>query len=213
MKFDITLLDFEKMNGLIPTIVKDERGNVLMLAYSSKESLARALEMRKGVYFSRSRNRLWIKGESSGNTQELIEIKTDCDKDSLLFIVKQKGNACHLNRYSCFEEEKKFDFQAFYDKIKSRINSNDENSYTRKLVADPELLKRKLIEESAEVITAKNKKELLWECADLLYFLFVIMAKEEVSINDVEKENLRREEETFLNNKNLNKSSREETKE
>jgi len=186
-------LNFKKMNGLIPTIVKDKQGNILMLAYSSKESLKMAIEQKQGIYFSRSRNKLWIKGETSGNTQEIIEIKTDCDRDSLLFIVGQKGNACHLNRYSCFEEEKKFNLEALYKKIKERINSRDEKSYTFKLVKEPELLKRKLIEEAAEVITAKNKDELVWECADLLYFLLVIMAKEGISIEDIEKENLRRD--------------------
>ena len=186
-------LNFKKMNGLIPTIVKDKQGNILMLAYSSKESLKMAIEQKQGIYFSRSRNKLWIKGETSGNTQEILEIKTDCDRDSLLFIVGQKGNACHLNRYSCFEEEKKFNLEALYKKIKERINSRDEKSYTFKLVKEPELLKRKLIEEAAEVITAKNKDELVWECADLLYFLLVIMAKEGISIEDIEKENLRRD--------------------
>lgn len=193
MKFDIQELDFNKSGGLIPTIVKDEQGNVLMLAYSSRESLVMALEMKIGVYFSRGRNKLWIKGESSRNTQELIEVKTDCDKDSLLFVVKQKGNACHLNRYSCFEEEKKFDLQALYEKIKLRIDSDDENSYTKKLVADKEVLKRKIIEEAAEVITSKNKEELIWECADLLYFILVFMAEAGVSLEDIYKENLRRD--------------------
>jgi phosphoribosyl-ATP pyrophosphohydrolase len=195
MEFDMTQLDFEKGNGLIPTVVKDEQGNILMLAYSSRESLRMALEMQKGVYFSRSRSKLWIKGETSGNTQELIEVKTDCDKDALLFIVKQTGTdgACHLKRYSCFGEEKKFDLKQLYSKIQDRINSCDEKSYTCKLVNDPLLLKRKLIEEAAEVITAKDKSELIWECADLIYFLLVIMAQEGITIRDVEKENERRD--------------------
>ena len=195
MEIDLNTLNFSKGNGLIPTIVKDRQGYVLMLAYSSKESLAMALKTRKGVYFSRSRNKLWIKGETSGNTQDLIEVKTDCDKDALLFVVKQAGKdgACCLKRYSCFEEEKKFDLQELYNKIKYKIESNDQNSYTKKLVADKELLKRKLIEEAAEVITAKNKEELIWECSDLLYFLLVFMADGGISIEDVEKENLRRD--------------------
>jgi len=200
MEIDINNLDFSKGNGLIPTIVKDENGKVLMLAYSSKESLLKALETRKGVYFSRSRDKIWIKGETSGNTQELLEIKTDCDRDALLFVVKQNGEdgACCLKRYSCFEEDKEkkdFDLEALYDKIKQRIDSNDEKSYTRKLIADSELLKRKLIEEAAEVITAKDRGELIWECSDLIYFLFVIMAKEGITIRDIEKENERRNEE------------------
>ena len=189
----IDSLDFSKSAGLIPTIVKDEQGNVLTLAYSNRESLLKALEMRIGAYFSRNRGKLWIKGETSGNIQELIEIKTDCDRDALIFVVKQKGNACHLNQYSCFQEKKKFDLEALYNKIKSKMDSYDENSYTKKLVADKELLKRKLIEEAAEVITAKNKKELIWECSDLIYFLLVIMAEAGVIIKDIERENERRD--------------------
>ena len=86
-----------------------------------------------------------------------------------------------------------FNLEALYKKIKSKIESKDENSYTRKLVADKELLKRKLIEEAAEVITSKNKEELVWECSDLLYFLLVYMAEAGVTLEDVYKENLRRD--------------------
>jgi len=212
MKINLEDLDFEKMNGLIPTIVKDIEGNILMLAYSSKESLAMALKLRRGCYFSRSRNKLWVKGETSGNTQELLDIKTDCDGDALIFLVKQNGNACHLNRYSCFEEEKEFDLNALYNKIISKINSEDKKSYTKKLIEDKLLLKRKLIEEAAEVITAKDKENLIWECADLIYFLFVIMAEAGVSIEDIERENLKRDKETLINKENIDISSKEEAK-
>ena len=193
MEFEISSLDFKKMNNLIPTIVKDKQGNILMLAYSSKESLELAITTNKATYFSRSRNEIWIKGETSGNTQEILEIKTDCDNDSLIFIVKQKGNACHCNRYSCFKEEKKFDLEELYTKIKERIDSGDESSYTLKLINQPELLKRKLIEEAAEVITSKDKENLIWECSDLIYFLLVIMSKENITLEDIYKENQRRD--------------------
>jgi len=103
--------------------------------------------------------------------------------------------------------------QELYDKIVSRINSNDENSYTRKLIADTEILKRKLIEESAEVITAKNREELIWECADLLYFLLVIMASKGVTLKDVYEENYRRDKETLINPEKLSKSANKNTKE
>ena len=85
------------------------------------------------------------------------------------------------------------DLQALYEKIQIRLSSSDESSYTKKLVADPELLKRKLIEEAAEVITAKNKEELIWECSDLLYFLLVTMASKGITLEDIYKENLRRD--------------------
>jgi phosphoribosyl-ATP pyrophosphohydrolase/phosphoribosyl-AMP cyclohydrolase/histidinol dehydrogenase len=187
MEIKIEELDFSKGNGLIPTIVKDEQGIVLMLAYSSKESLLMALEMRKGVYFSRSRNKLWFKGESSGNTQELLDVKTDCDKDALLFIVNQTGTdgACHLKRYSCFEETKKFDLEELYGKLKERINSRDKTSYTLKLTKDPKLLYKKIREEARELTQTKNKNQVMWEAADLLYFVTTLLVKRGVSFESV----------------------------
>lgn len=102
--------------------------------------------------------------------------------------------------------------EELYSKIKSKISSSDENSYTKKLVADKELLKRKLIEEAAEVITSKNKEELIWESADLLYFLLVFMAQADVTLEDVYEENFRRDKETLINKENLNKSFKENNK-
>ncbi len=203
INFDYSELDFEKMNNLIPTIIKDEQGNVLTLAYSNKESLKKSIETKEGWYFSRSKNRLWKKGEISENIQEVLKIKTDCDKDSLIFIVKQRGDACHLNQYSCFGEEKNFDLQELYGIISEKIKSNDEKSYTRKLIANPNELKRKIIEEAGEVVTADSKENLIWECSDLIYFLFVIMAREGITIKDIERENERRNKETLINNQVL----------
>ena len=101
----ISLLDFDKNNGFIPTIVQDVvTKQVLMLAYSNKESVIKSLETGSATYFSRSRKELWTKGETSGNTQKLISAKYDCDKDALLYKVRQTGLACHTERYSCFED-------------------------------------------------------------------------------------------------------------
>lgn len=100
----IEIMDFEKQNNLIPTIVQDiDTKEVLMLAYSNKESLKRTYEISKATYYSRSRKKLWTKGEKSGNIQEIKKIYLDCDSDTLLFLVKQKGVACHRNKKTCFK--------------------------------------------------------------------------------------------------------------
>jgi len=202
MSYDVNIeeIDFEKMNGLVPTIIQETKGTVLSLIYSNKESLEKSIQTKKVWSYSRSRKGVFRKGATSGNEQEIIGIKKDCDNDTLLFIVIQKGKlpdgtgvACETGQYSCFGIERKFDLNALYDKIVSRVKSAPENSYTKKLLLDEALLKRKLIEEAAEVITAKDKENLIWECSDLIYFLFVIMAKENVTILDIEKENERRD--------------------
>ena len=109
-------LNFEKMKGLIPTIVQDKTTKqVLMLAYSTPESLEKSFKTGNATYFSRSKNALWTKGETSGNFQELLNAKFDCDQDAILFTVNQKGNACHLDRFSCFED-KHFTFEELFDK-------------------------------------------------------------------------------------------------
>ena len=192
-------IEFEKMNNLVPTIIQEKNGIVLSLVYSNKESLEKSIKTGKVWSYSRSRSGVFQKGATSGNIQEIIEVKKDCDNDTLLFIVNQKGNlsdgtgvACETGQYSCFGTEKNFNLNALYDKVKSRVKNAPSESYTKKLLLDEGLLKRKLIEEAAEVITAKDKENLIWECSDLIYFLFVIMAKEGVTILDVEKENERR---------------------
>jgi phosphoribosyl-AMP cyclohydrolase len=96
-------LDFEKGNGLIPVIVQDvNTKTVLMLAYANKEALDLTLKTGKATYWSRSRNEIWVKGETSGHTQKIVEVSTDCDYDTLLYIVEQTDNACHTGSYSCF---------------------------------------------------------------------------------------------------------------
>ena len=195
-EFSLKKIDFKKMQGLVPTIIQEQNGTVLSLVYSSKESLSKSIQTKKVWKYSRQRKSICMKGATSGNTQELIEVRGDCDSDALLFVVKQKGNAaCHAGGYSCFGVEKKFDLPALYDKVVDRKLNAPKESYTKKLFEDELLLKRKLVEEAAEVILARNKEELVWECADLMYFLFVIMAKEGISIEEVEKENERRDKE------------------
>ncbi|VVB75519.1 Phosphoribosyl-AMP cyclohydrolase [uncultured archaeon] len=187
-------VDFEKMGGLVPTIIQEENGTVLSLVYSNEESLKKSIETNKVWRFSRAQKKVLMKGAASKNVQEIIKVAGDCDSDALLFTVKQKGAAaCHTGAYSCFGEEKKQGLPELYEKICTIKNSSSKESYTAKLFSDEALLKKKLIEEAAEVILAKNKEELVWECADLLYFLFVIMAKSGVTLGDIALENKRRD--------------------
>lgn len=179
-------VDFEKSGGLVPTIVQDtETKQVLMLAYSTKKSLMTAFKERKGAYYSRSRSELWVKGQTSGNVQDLLNVRYDCDLDTLLFTVRQNGNACHTGAYSCFETPCPFDWNTLYAILKDRAQNLPEGSYTAKLLKDNHLIKRKINEEAFEVITSEDNDELAWEIADLLYHVSVLMVKNDLTVEDV----------------------------
>ena len=181
----LNILDFKKGLGLIPTIVQDQNNTVLMLAYSSKESLKNTVLTRKATYFSRSRNKLWIKGEESGNSQEVKRINYDCDNDSLLFKVEQTGYACHTGTYSCFFD-KDFSLNVLYDLINNRIeDSSVEESYTKRLAEDNNLLLSKIKEECLEVINFTDRNNLIWEIADLTYFVLVLMATQKINLLEI----------------------------
>ena len=176
--------DFQKNDGLIPTIVQDDHDQILMLAYSSQDSLTQALKQKQGIYFSRSRKSIWIKGETSGNYQELYQVRYDCDQDTLLFTVHQLGFACHLERYSCFED-KKFGFLDLYEIIEDRIKNPVPNSYSSKISKDEKLIIEKIREETNELVNYVDQENLVWEIADLSYFILVLMAKKGIKIQDI----------------------------
>ena len=181
----IAVMDFEKQNGLIPTIVQDvDTKQVLMLAYSSKESLQKSLSLGLATYYSRSRQELWTKGLTSGNTQELISAKFDCDQDALLFKVRQKGNACHTGRYSCFED-KDFCINELYNLLLDRRSNLPEGSYTTKLLKDEFYLKRKVMEEAFESVNYEQGDGLEWEASDLAYHMLTFMALHGVTPQDI----------------------------
>lgn len=179
-----SIIIFQKGDGLVPTIVRDEYNQILMLAYSSKESLEMALIQKEGIYYSRSRNSIWNKGKTSGNYQSLIQARYDCDQDTLLFTVRQFGVACHLQRYSCFGD-KEFKLLDLYEIIQDRILNPIDCSYTSKISKDEQLIIEKIKEESNEVINYTDEENLIWEIADLLYFLMVLMAKKEINLQDI----------------------------
>jgi len=184
----ISSLNWTK-NRLIPAIVKDTNGQILMQAYVNEKSLRKTFSEEKMCYFSRSRNKLWIKGETSGNYQKFLKVRTDCDRDSLLFTVKQINKACHLDQYSCFNE-KKFFIKDLKERIDSRIKSNTEGSYTASLT--DKKLKEKLLEEINELIESNNRSNSIWEAADVLYFLLVFLSRNKIDLKDVKNELKRR---------------------
>jgi phosphoribosyl-ATP pyrophosphohydrolase/phosphoribosyl-AMP cyclohydrolase len=197
---------------LIPAIIQDySTKEVLMLAYMNKESLEKSLEDGYTWFWSRSKRRLWKKGETSGNTQKIKEIRYDCDRDTILILVEQKGEACHTGNMSCFyralyDPEKDIDFEKgqstaaegsaiieeLYRVIKGRIAEGKKDSYTYSLHTKgmDEILK-KVGEESIEVVLAakhQKKKDIIYEIGDLLYHLMVLMAEQGIKPADVFKE-------------------------
>ncbi|MBN2496284.1 MAG: bifunctional phosphoribosyl-AMP cyclohydrolase/phosphoribosyl-ATP diphosphatase HisIE [Deltaproteobacteria bacterium] len=179
-------LDFEKV-GLVPTVVQDGSGQVLMLAYSSPESLRRALREGKGIYYSRSRDEIWEKGASSGHVQRLVAARTDCDRDALLFAVEQTGVACHLGRYSCFGH-RRFSVSQLFDVLEARLRSAPAGSYTARLYADREYLLRQFMEEAFEITRSADRDNLQWEAADLLYHMAALLVQEGLGWSDVVNE-------------------------
>jgi phosphoribosyl-AMP cyclohydrolase / phosphoribosyl-ATP pyrophosphohydrolase len=178
-------VNFAKCGGLVPTVVCDAQDrSIRMLAYSSAESLGIALREGIGAYFSRQRATIWRKGETSGATQRLHRIEIDCDRDALTFYVEQTGATCHTGATRCFGVPD-FTWSTLLERIERRAASGDDRSYTRKLLADPALLKAKLLEESEEVADAVTRDEVAWECADLLYFMSVRMRAAGIGIPDV----------------------------
>lgn len=186
----IGAVKFDK-DGLCPTIVQDQYGQVLMLAYSNEESLMRALKEGKGVYYSRSRQEIWEKGLSSGSTQSLITCRLDCDRDTLLFTVDQTKTACHNNTYSCFgtaTAHRRFSLHELYSTLKHRKANAPAGSYSAKLFADRKELLNKISEECSEVMNYTSLDNLRWEIADLLFFMSVLAVDEGIEWKEIEAE-------------------------
>lgn len=186
---DAFIVSLKWDNDLIPTITTDVASQILLLAYSSRESLEKTFETERVWYYSRSRKQLWMKGEISGNFQNFLKIRTDCDGDALLITVDQRGHACHTGNYSCFGN-RAFSLKELYDVIKDRLSNPSSGSYTSTLTE--EMLREKIMEEARELIEAGKNEEIIWEAADLIYFISVILAKKGISLEAVFNELKRR---------------------
>ena len=184
--------DFNKMSGLIPVIIQDNKTNqVLMLGFMNNEAYNMTLETGKVTFFSRTKNKLWTKGETSGNYLFVKKILSDCDNDTLLIKTNPMGSTCHTGNYSCFDEIKNTnDFLFFLEGlIKSRKNELPENSYTTSLFKKGiNKIAQKVGEEATElIIEAKDNNDDLFvnEAADLLFHFLILLAEKNSSLNDV----------------------------
>jgi len=209
----IDTIDFEKSNGIIPVITQDNETNeVLMLAYMDKEALELTLTTNYAHYFSRSKQRIWKKGESSNHTQEVISISLDCDNDTILLKVKQNGVACHTGRKSCFFTDLKSGettseievdttvaygvIDTLYHTICEKKNDDPKKSYTAKLLQGKEnSLLKKIVEEAGEFTFAakdNDEKEIIYEAADITYHILVALASKNISPDRIKQELSRR---------------------
>jgi len=187
--------DWSKGDGLLPAIIQDAgTGRVLMLGYMNREALEKTQATGHVTFYSRSRQRLWTKGETSGNRLELVGLQLDCDRDTLLVQAMPHGPTCHLGTDTCWGDELKppVGFLAELERvIESRVGADPESSYTARLLArDVKRCAQKVGEEGVEVALAASvgdREELINESADLLYHLFVVLAASDVSLEEVSR--------------------------
>ena len=196
---NIDELKFDE-KGLIPAIVVDAvTKQVLTLAYMNRESLQISMEKEMTCFWSRSRQELWLKGETSGNYQHIVSITADCDKDALVVVVEPEGPACHLGTHSCFtnpvfdsENRQEFSLEGLYQMLVGRNQTRPEGSYTTYLFEKGlDKILKKVGEESTEVIIAakaEDKAETVYEIADLAYHIMVLMVNQVISLDDIHKE-------------------------
>ena len=189
---DIETLDWDKNTGLIPAVIEDAvSGRVLMLAYMNREALQKTLETKRVTFFSRSKGRLWTKGETSGNFLNLVDLAADCDKDTLLVTVNAEGPACHLGTTSCFGDlQSRWQFLRDLEVLlASRKGADPATSYTASLYArGTKRIAQKVGEEGVETAlaaTVHDREELRNEAADLVYHLLVLLQAENLELADV----------------------------
>ena len=190
-----TRIDWEKVDGLVPAIIQDfGSSQVLMMGYMNQEALAKTLKTEKVTFFSRTKNRLWTKGEESGNSLNLVNISLDCDNDTLLIKVNPVGPTCHTGTTTCWDGDKTEETQLVWlhqleQLLAERKNADPDSSYTASLYArGTKRISQKVGEEGVEVAlaaTSGDKAELVCESADLMYHLFVLLQDQGLSFDDV----------------------------
>lgn len=192
----VNCLNYEKTDGLIPVIAQSPAGEVLMLGYANKEAFEKSFDTGRLTFFSRTKNRLWTKGEESHHYLDLIKMRADCDRDTVLATVFPNGGVCHTGSYTCFnaEPEAKSNLERLYATIAERFANPRPGSYTATL--DAKRVREKVMEEAEELTDeAESREDVIWEAADLIYFVSVLMYKEGVTWQDVYDELDRRHKE------------------
>jgi phosphoribosyl-ATP pyrophosphohydrolase len=176
----------DRPDGLWPTVIVDEQGVALGLSWSDGESVREAVRQGRGVYHSRRRG-LWVKGETSGDHQDLLAVDLDCDRDALRFTVRQHGEGfCHEGTRTCWGPDR--GLGRLVRMLEERLRDAPEGSYTKRLFSDPDLLRAKLVEEAGELADAGTPGDVAWEAADVIYFALVAMVRGGASLADIEAE-------------------------
>jgi phosphoribosyl-ATP pyrophosphohydrolase/phosphoribosyl-AMP cyclohydrolase len=184
----ISSLDWRKGSdcsgiSLLPAIVQTPDGQVVMTGFTGREALLQTISRGNVCFHSRTRNRLWMKGENSGNVLKLIRLRADCDRDALLVTAEPAGPVCHTGAWSCFTSERNYSLEYLQSVIKERFRNPVPGSYTAAL--DDDLVREKVMEEAKELCEAIKHEDIVWEAADLLYFASVLMTRAGVTVQEV----------------------------
>jgi phosphoribosyl-ATP pyrophosphohydrolase/phosphoribosyl-AMP cyclohydrolase len=181
----IGCIDWDKVGGMVPVIAQSTNKEVLMMGYANRDALEKTFETGKLTFFSRTRNTLWTKGETSNNFLEVIKLRVDCDRDTILATVNPTGPTCHTGSWTCFSSspDERSSMERLYGTISERFANPRPGSYTATL--NDKRVREKVMEEAEELTEAEGKDEVIWEAADLLYFASVLMYKEGVTWQDV----------------------------
>ncbi|MCL2801549.1 MAG: phosphoribosyl-ATP diphosphatase [Treponema sp.] len=168
---------------LLPVIVQTPDGQIMMTGFADKEALAETFNRGNVCFHSRTRDKLWMKGENSGNTLKLIKLRADCDRDAILAVAEPQGPVCHTGAWSCFGTNRDYTWKLLQDIITERFKNPTPGSYTATL--DEKRVRDKILEEAQELCDAKNKDEVIWEAADLLYFTSALMSRAGVTVQEI----------------------------
>jgi phosphoribosyl-ATP pyrophosphohydrolase/phosphoribosyl-AMP cyclohydrolase len=168
---------------MLPVIAQSPDGQVLMTGFADEEAVSETFKRGNLCFHSRTRNKLWMKGEHSGNTLKTLRLRADCDRDAILAIVEPAGPVCHTGAWSCFSTDRQYTWEYLQSVIAERFSNPKPGSYTATL--DDDLVREKVMEEADEVCTAKTHDEIVWEAADLLYFTTALITRAGVGVEEV----------------------------